>query len=235
MPWFQRESVGDGMTRLWEPDVHRFFRGNIFHVRGRDADLVFDFGLGLRPLRPALDLDPSHPVIAVASHAHADHVGGFHEFSERLGHEFEAGWFATLSDADTLAHLFRDSEVPVTTLPAPGWDVRAFHLHVAPLTRTLRQGDVIDLGDCRFDVLHLPGHSPGSIGLLDRAGGRLLAGDAIYAGQIVDDLPQSDRDAYRETMRRLAALDVATVYGGHNRPLSGAEMRAVAEAYLANG
>ncbi|WP_210526884.1 MBL fold metallo-hydrolase [Rubellimicrobium arenae] len=235
MTWFQRETVGPGITRLWEPEVHRFFRGNIFHVRGRRADLVFDFGLGLQPLRPALELTPGHPVIAIASHAHADHVGGFHEFPERLGHEAESEAFATMPDSETLAHRFRESEVPVSTLPVPGWDIYAYRLLAAPLTRTVEEGQVIDLGDRCFVALHLPGHSPGSIGLLDRAGGRLLAGDAIYAGQIVDDLPHSNRGAYRETMRRLAALEVAEVHGGHNATLSGAEMRSIAESYLACG
>ena len=52
--WFSRENLGHGITRIWEPQVHTFFRSNIFHLRGRDVDLVIDGGMGLQPLRPAL-------------------------------------------------------------------------------------------------------------------------------------------------------------------------------------
>ena len=48
------------------------------------------------------------------------------------------------------------------------------------------EGDVIDLGDRAFEVLHLPGHSPGSIGLWDPAAGTLFSGDAIYDGPLLE-------------------------------------------------
>ena len=48
------------------------------------------------------------------------------------------------------------------------------------MTRALDEGDVIDLGDRVFKVLHLPGHSRGSIGLLEEATGVFFSGDVIY-------------------------------------------------------
>ena len=82
-------------------------------------------------------------------------------------------------------------------------------------------------------MLHLPGHSPGCIGLLDRQSGIFFSGDAIYRGTLVDDLPHSDKAVYRETMARIAALDVKIAHGGHNEALSADEMRAIALTYLA--
>ena len=84
--WFEKTTLAPGLTRLIEPFVHKFFRANIFHVVGRDADLVIDSGMGLVPLRPALAIPDGKPVIAFATHAHADHAGGLFEFEERLGH-----------------------------------------------------------------------------------------------------------------------------------------------------
>ncbi len=52
----------------------------------------------------------------------------------------------------------------------------------APATRLLAEGEAIDLGDRHFEVLHLPGHSPGSIGLWEEATGIFFSGDAIYDG-----------------------------------------------------
>jgi len=43
----------------------------------------------------------------------------------------------------------------------------------------VRDGDIIDLGDRAFEVLHLPGHSPGSIALFEAATKTLFSGDAI--------------------------------------------------------
>ena len=66
------------------------------------------------------------------------------------------------------------------------------------------EGDVVETGDREFEVLHLPGHSPGSIALWERSSGSLFSGDAIYDGVIVDNLPGSDVEIYRETMNWLA-------------------------------
>ena len=79
--WFQTTEVEPGIHLTTEPWVHSFFRANCYTVRGRDADLQFDFGSGLRPYRAALPLS-GVPVLAVASHAHIDHVGGFAEFDK---------------------------------------------------------------------------------------------------------------------------------------------------------
>ena len=230
--WLVQAGIGRSTTRLWDPDVHRFFRANVWHVEGSERDMIVDFGPGLRPLTPALRSDADKPRVGVATHAHLDHVGAFHEFAERAGHWREAGGFAAMGDQDTLAHLFREMPEAVSKPPRPGWRQEDHTLVRAPLTRRLYEGDKIDLGDLRFQVLHLPGHSPGSIGLLERSQGILFSGDAIYSGTLVDDVPGSDVAAYRLTMERLEVLDVDVVYAGHNEPLAGAQMKSIAQAYL---
>ena len=81
--------------------------------------------------------------------------------------------------------------------------------------RLLADGDVVDLGDRAFEVLHLPGHSPGSIGLWEEATGVLFSGDAVYDGPLLDELDDSDVEAYVATMRRLRELPVTVVHAGH--------------------
>src|ERR1700689_4055929 len=49
--WFQVETLGDGIALIHEPHVDEFIRANIWHVQGRDRDLLIDTGLGVRPLR----------------------------------------------------------------------------------------------------------------------------------------------------------------------------------------
>lgn len=63
----------------------------------------------------------------------------------------------------------------LTAVPRVGFDLDGTPRTPAPPTRVLSEGDVIDLGDRAFEVLHLPGHSPGSIGLWDESSGVLFS------------------------------------------------------------
>jgi glyoxylase-like metal-dependent hydrolase (beta-lactamase superfamily II) len=99
-------------------------------------------------------------------------------------------------------------------------------------TRTLEEGDVVDLGDRHFEVLHLPGHSPGSLGLWEQASGILFSGDAIYDGPLLDDLPDSDVSDYVRTMQRLRELPVRVVHGGHDASFGRERLIELANAYI---
>lgn len=231
MGWFQSREVAPGVLVTLEPAVAEMFRAAMVSVRGRDCDLQFDFGCGLATLRPALPLSGG-PVVAIASHSHVDHIGGLHEFADRRGHAAEAAGFAGLPGVETFAREFRGWPDLVATPPAPGWSVADWHLHPAPLTTSLVEGDRIDLGDRQFTVLHLPGHSPGGIGLLDEGDGLLLSGDAIYDDDILDDLPGASIPDYLSTMNRLRHLDCHLVIGGHGPEMTRARMVAIAEVYL---
>jgi glyoxylase-like metal-dependent hydrolase (beta-lactamase superfamily II) len=225
--WFVRSEPAPGVTCWTEPFAPSFYRANLYRLRGHDADLWVDFGCGLAPL-PL----PDRPVIAVATHAHVDHVGGFHAFADRRGHAAEAAAFATMDEAQTLAHWLRADPEGLDRLPVPGFDLHDWRQVPAPLTVTLAEGDCIDLGDRTFTVLHLPGHSPGSIALLDEAAGLMFSGDAIYDDTLVDDIPGADPAVYCATMDRLRQLDVARVLGGHGPPFGRSRMVEIAETYL---
>jgi glyoxylase-like metal-dependent hydrolase (beta-lactamase superfamily II) len=232
--WFSKEPISDRVTRIWEPHVHKFFRANMFHIVGRDADLVVDFGMGLANLRSELHIPSGKPVLAVATHVHVDHVGSFHEFETRLGHSAEAEAFALMPDADTLADYFRTQVDALTAAPPAGVVPEAYKILPAPLTTLLAENHVIDIGDASYTVLHLPGHSPSSIGLLDQKTGTFFSGDAIYEGGLVDDLPGCDIEAYKVTMMRLSELDVDVVHGGHGVMVGRDRMREIAMSYLAS-
>jgi glyoxylase-like metal-dependent hydrolase (beta-lactamase superfamily II) len=83
-------------------------------------------------------------------------------------------------------------------------------------------------------VLHLPGHSPGSIALWDEETGSLFPGDIVYDGVIVDTGPGASLSAYLPTMERLKRLPVREVFGGHNDPMSRDRMVAVIDRYMAS-
>ena len=245
-PWFVTERVDDTLTLISEPHVHPLLRCNVWHVRGRDRDLVVDTALGLAPLAPVVEHELGHPLLAVATHAHADHVGGLHEFAHRAIHEAEAATVAVAGLGTVVSEHFgeavlapyRDAgyDIPALMIDAvpPGGMLRVVaEIAPAPATTILREGDVVDCGDRAFEVLHLPGHSPGSIGLWEAATGILFSGDAVYDGPLLDHLDGSDLDAYVATMERLRALPVTVVHGGHEPSFGRDRLVQLCDAYLA--
>lgn len=231
--WFDVERIDDRVTKLWEPHCVPLIRGNAWHVRGRDRDLLVDSGCGITSLVAAARDLFDRPVVAVATHTHFDHIGSHHEFAERYVHEAEAAFLADPSGENTLYAGFLSDDL-VTALPRPGFSmVRDYHIPPAPPTRVLAEGDEVDLGDSVFRVLHLPGHSPGSIGLLEARTGVFFSGDAIYEGDLLDELPRSSIPDYLATMDRLLSLDVTVVHPGHRGSFGRARMTGIAAEYLA--
>ena len=230
--WYEACELDQGVVRLRERHVHELARCNIWLARGSHRDLLVDSGTGLLPLSPVLPLATGRPLVAVATHVHFDHVGCLHEFADRRGHGLEADAFATMPDEATVAPLFRALADPVDALPVAGWTSRDYALRPAPLAVSLAEGDAIDLGDRVFTVLHLPGHSPGSLGLYDARNGVLFAGDAVYDGELIDDFRHSSVEAYCATMERLARLPVGIVHAGHYDSFGPARLRRLADDYL---
>jgi glyoxylase-like metal-dependent hydrolase (beta-lactamase superfamily II) len=102
----------------------------------------------------------------------------------------------------------------------------------APATRILEDGDIVDTGDRAFEVLHLPGHSPGSIGLWEASTGILFSGDAVYDGPLLDELEGSNIDDYVKTMERLRDLPVTVVHGGHEASFDRDRLVEICDDYI---
>src|SRR6059058_4103635 len=88
--WFERQTIDDSITLLWEPYVVPLMRCNIWHVRGRDRDLLIDTGIGVSSLLDAAKDLLTKGVSAVATHGHEDHIGSMHEFGDCIAHPLEA-------------------------------------------------------------------------------------------------------------------------------------------------
>ena len=121
----------------------------------------------------------------------------------------------------------------LTALPSADYDMRSWRLRPAPVTRIVGEGDIVDTGDRAFEVLHLPGHSPGGIGLWESSTGTLFSGDAIYDGGLLDTLHHSDRADYRKTMERLRDLPVSVVHAGHEPSFGRDRLFEITDEYLA--
>lgn len=225
--WYETRAVDDDVTYIGEPFIKEFYRCNVWHVRGRDKHMLVDSGMGVVSLREHVPLVTEKPCVAVASHTHFDHIGCHHEFEERLVHAKEAPVMAKPTRKNTYADTYVTDDI-FTKLPPGPYSSAEYTVREAPATRTIDDGDIIDLGDRVFEVIHTPGHSVGEIMLWEAATGILFSGDMIYDGPLVDD----DIPAYVESMKRIYDLPVITVHGGHFPSFDGNRYRALIRAYL---
>jgi glyoxylase-like metal-dependent hydrolase (beta-lactamase superfamily II) len=240
--WFAHEIVDDGVVRITEPHVDPFLRANLYLVRGRDRDLLVDAGLGLASLRAQLADLFERPVVAVATHRHFDHTGGLHEFDEIVVHRDDAesvaaaSGFAGLRIEDYEARELGGYELPASLLtawPRADFDPAAYRVLPAPPTRVVNEGDVLDLGDRQLIVLHLPGHTPGEIGLWEAESAILFSGDCVYeSGVLLDELPDSNIPDYVASMERLRDVPVRVVHGGHDDSFGPERLRELIDEYV---
>jgi glyoxylase-like metal-dependent hydrolase (beta-lactamase superfamily II) len=245
--WFDRTRIDDDITLLWEPHVASIMRCNIWHVRGRERDLMIDTGMGIMSLREAAHDLLEKPVVAVATHGHADHIGSHHEFDATIAHRLEADWLSNPRSETHLVRAWHDKsgksefrvahydvgEGLVTALPYADFDVADYDLKPARNVQPVEDGSIVETGDRRFEVLHLPGHSPGSIGLWEATTGTLFSGDALYDGELFDAFDHSDVPTYIRTMERLRELPVTVVHAGHCPSFGRERLIELCDEYLA--
>lgn len=135
----------------------------------------------------------------LVTHHHPDHVGG-----SMMGFELKG-----------LAELLERQSVPVhVNTHEAEWVSRTTGIAKSDLT-THEHGDKVSIGDIEIELLHTPGHTPGSqCFLLD---GRLVAGDTLFLeGCGRTDFPGGDVDAMFRSLQQLAQLSGdPTVYPGH--------------------
>jgi hydroxyacylglutathione hydrolase len=158
----------------------------------------------------------------IMTHTHLDHVGCFAEilkqvpWAELWVHRLEAD---LLEKGDERAvygmDMFRELCQAQLGLK-PG----AFKCQV---NRKLEGGETLDLGDMTWEVIHIPGHSMGSIGLYHRPMKILIPGDVVYADYAIGrfDLYGADAARLKESLMCLAELEVDILLPGHNQIVKG--------------
>jgi glyoxylase-like metal-dependent hydrolase (beta-lactamase superfamily II) len=240
--WFTVEEISPLLSLVSEPHVKPLLAANTWVIHGRDRDLVIDSGLGVASLRSGVPQLFERTPALVVTHGHLDHLGGAHEFEDVWAHpaeRIERSGRGSLLPQELCEVLGAPDgsfgyDVLLDAVPDAGFDPRTYDLRPVTPSRALGEGDVVDLGDLRFRVLHLPGHTPGSIGLYEPDVKMLVSGDVVYDDDdgMIDFLDESSPRDYRATMRRLLELDVETVVPGHGDRFGQERLVQIAEDYL---
>ena len=134
------------------------------------------------------------------THAHIDHIGGIVGVRRRwpVPVSMHPRDSAVFERAGEIAHMYG---IPFEKPDPPDID--------------LAEGQQLNVGSLRFDVLHMPGHAPGHCVFVGE--GVMMGGDLLFAGSVGrTDLPLSDHAAMHASLQRLATLDPKlVVWPGH--------------------
>jgi len=198
------------------------FDVNVWVALEEGRALVVDASSGMdwSALEPKLRaaVGAARPQAFHLTHLHVDHVGGAARVSRLLGlvptiHADEADVVEEGNEVATGAAFFGGSAEP------------------CPVTR-VKEGDSIELGRHRFEVLLVPGHSPAHTALWEPESRALFCGDVAFAGGAFGrvDLPGCDPRALLRSLERLAALDARDMYPGHMEPVLGNAREALLES-----
>jgi glyoxylase-like metal-dependent hydrolase (beta-lactamase superfamily II) len=181
---------------------------------GGDDAVVVDPGFSARRVHELLRAAGKSPVAVLATHGHADHVGAAAEFC----------------GDDLPLHIHDDDAAALTDPVAWGAGYARDPIAVKDV-RTLSDGDILSFAGFRIDVMHTPGHTPGSVCF--RTDGWVLSGDLVFAGTIGrHDFPNSSPDDMRASLRRFLELpDALPVLPGHG-PRTTVERERVHNPYL---
>ena len=161
-------------TLIWDPET----------MKGA----VVDPGGDLDRIEAAIAEVGMKPEKILLTHGHIDHAGGAAELRERLGGVPVEG-----------PH---EAERPL--LDASGQQGQAYGMEARAVTpdRWLADGDTVSVAGHTFEVLHCPGHSPGSVVLVNRPQRFALMGDVLFQGSIGrTDLPMGSHEALMNSIR----------------------------------
>ncbi|WP_286946054.1 MBL fold metallo-hydrolase [Acetobacterium sp. UBA5834] len=185
-------------------------------VIGRHAALLFDTMSGVGDLRSYLKTLTDLPVIVVLSHAHFDHLGGAFLFDEVYLSSQEAINLEIYFDKEIRELVVNNAK---KKLPFTHQAVHGLNASSRPDFLELKEGMRFDLGGVRLEAISLPGHTPGSMGLLCKELGVLLSGDAFTPIMCLFLEESLSVNAYLRTLDKVARLSFDYFVTSHHQRL----------------
>lgn len=157
-----------------------------FLIIGSEKSLLLDTGVDKSPFLEIIPQVTDKPVILVNTHGDGDHISQNNLFTEG---------YASPPEILTLNQKPQSQQV---------------------LYRPIYEGDIFDLGGIVLEVVEIPGHTPGSIGLIDRVTGDFFSGDMIAQVPIYMFGDGRDLSIFLDSQHKMSAMsEIKTVYPCH--------------------
>ena len=205
------------------PDAHAYVLGkpSSQNLSLIDAGLIGKGGYKIQSIKKA-GIELSSIKRIIMTHTHLDHIGCLTEILKQM--PWAELWMHSL-EADSLEKGDERTVYGMEMFKGLcqlqfGLKPGAFKFQV---NRKLQGGETLDLGDTLWEVIHIPGHSMGSIGLYHRPMKILIPGDVVYADYAIGrfDLFSADSSELKKSLMRLAELEVDFLLPGHNQIVKG--------------
>lgn len=180
---------------------------------GTARALLIDTGLGVENIRRVVESLTSLPLIVVTTHVHWDHIGGHWNFSNIGVHEAERDWLE--SKFPLPIQMVRSALSQGECDFPPGFFVENYRIYQGAPQFLIHDGDEIDLGGRKAEVLHTPGHSPGHCCFYEPEKGYLYSGDLVYMGSLDMFYPTTDPRSFRDSIHRIQKIDFERILPGH--------------------
>ena len=194
----------------------------MYLVVGTRRAALIDTGMGLGCLRKTVEEITSLPVVVCNTHAHLDHAAGNDEFDRVYMHPEEVQRARSAANFPIAGRL-EFMELKCMYDPATEELLQYARANLPeykgeyPIT-TVTDGDVIDLGGIRLEVVEIPGHTTGSIVFVDREDKMAFCGDAVNPRGSIGMWPGAPTvRGYADAMERFMAMttDIERFYVGH--------------------
>lgn len=216
--WFEVYRLTEGTYAVYEP--YQFEEAISYIVLGTERAVVIDTGTGIGDLRLAAEELTDLPLSVVNTHTHWDHIGCNYQFDE-LGCFNDPACIARLKNGVEHAKLQKSLTAELLTRSLPeSFEAETWTIPPLEPTTLFEDGDFIDLGGRILEVIHTPGHSSGSICLLDSLHRLLFCGDVFFPGPLYAYEEEVDLDAYIRSIDRMRKRmkDFDILCAGHNDP-----------------
>ena len=168
--------------------------------------VVIDPGDDIEQVREILERHKLKVKLLIATHAHIDHVGGIEKLKRESAHDAAM----MLHEEDLFLYQHLAQQAAWLGVPVPG---------SVEVDQFLKEGQTLRCGGIKLDVLHTPGHSPGSVCLhMPGEHQRIFSGDTLFNGSIgrTDLWGGSSDEIMRSIRGRLLVFDDALpIYPGH--------------------
>jgi glyoxylase-like metal-dependent hydrolase (beta-lactamase superfamily II) len=158
---------------------------------GRSSDaIIIDPGDDPERIISHIEKNGLRPIRIIFTHAHFDHVGASGDLKRR-------------SDLPVMMHEEERATYEVTRKQCVSWGLSPDDLPKD--FKTFREGDRITVGNLSLEVIHTPGHTPGSICLYGN--GAIFTGDTLFRGSVGrTDRPGGDTNKLLASLKKIKVL-----------------------------
>jgi len=203
---------------------------SIYLFSGKKKSLLVDSGTGMFDIKKFLENLGFKNIYLTLTHSHFDHAGGIKYFDKEKiilpkkiinNLENKKFWgieyldkkdFKNISN-ETLNNFYKNFKI------------------ILPKIKVQKKLN-IDIGNFSFDLINMPGHTDDSFTLFDKKNKILLTGDALYNGKIYCQMPNSNKEKFIVSLKKIIKLNYELILPGHNNLLYKKDADKIAKQWI---